>query len=166
MGFLARNSGTVSPSCGGAFSWRRIHCQARVQVFSAEQITVKLSALPNNTDYSLQWNHGELPTLLWSKKYTKTVLNCEHIFLPFVEPPVPLRNTQFLHSVNSWVLHPVARVSLKFTKVQVPLYATSVFVFTTCFGPVYRPSSGVIYKHNTRGDPKVTGIDLLRMRAF
>jgi hypothetical protein len=44
---------------------------------------------------------------------------------------------------------------IKFTKVQVPPYATSIFVFTlyytihtTCFGLIYKPSSGVIYKHN------------------
>jgi hypothetical protein len=32
--------------------------------------------------------------------------------------------------VNSRALHPVARVSLKFTKVQIPPYATSVLVFS------------------------------------
>jgi hypothetical protein len=38
-------------------------------------------------------------------------------------------------NINPWVLHPVARVSLKFTKVQVPPYTTSVFVslFITLF---------------------------------
>jgi hypothetical protein len=64
-------------------------------------------------------------------------------------------NIKIIGSLNSWVQHPVASLSLKFTKVQVPPYATTVFVFTlyytihsTCFGLVYRPSSGVIYKHN------------------
>jgi hypothetical protein len=46
-----------------------------------------------------------------------------------------------VYHLNSRVLHPVARVSLKFIKVQTPPYATSVLVFhsfyfshTTCFG--------------------------------
>jgi hypothetical protein len=31
-----------------------------------------------------------------------------------------------MNNLNSTVLHPVARVSLKFTKVQIPPYETSV----------------------------------------
>jgi hypothetical protein len=53
-------------------------------------------------------------------------------------------------NVNSRVLHPVARVSLKFIKVQTPPYATSVLVFHSflflshyMFRPIYRPSSGM-----------------------
>jgi hypothetical protein len=49
-----------------------------------------------------------------------------------------------------------------FSKIQVPLYTTLVFVslfiiHTTCFGLTYRPSSGVIYKQIRKGATDLNG---------
>jgi hypothetical protein len=82
-----------------ALSWWRIHLPGQSSNLFL-QIPVTLLALPNNTvDWPfvlVQWIDGELSPN--DRRNTNMVFNCEHISL-FLQPPIPFKNTRFLHSV-------------------------------------------------------------------
>jgi hypothetical protein len=73
---------------------------------------------------------------LQSKKHTSMVLKCEHIFSPFLEPPVPLKRAWFLHSIFtikadfSLALLPIftdSLMSIRCSRFSTPLFPPTVY---------------------------------------
>jgi hypothetical protein len=85
-GFLSRELTNSTHHMQGRCPIGESTCQARDWVFSSKQIPVTLSALPHKTvDSHLHF-------------WLLSSWGILHIFSPFLELPMPFKNTQFLHS--------------------------------------------------------------------